>query len=59
MGHNNNQITIKDILSKYDNMYDVSYMFTQPITLRFDGETLQIYENGLVPLGTGLKFMGN
>ena len=23
-----------------------SYMFTQPITLRFDGETLQIYENG-------------
>lgn len=23
MGHNNNQITIKDILSKYDNMYDV------------------------------------
>ena len=23
MGHNNNQITIKDILSKHDNMYDV------------------------------------
>ena len=23
MSHNNNQITIKDILSKYDNMYDV------------------------------------
>ena len=22
-------------------------MFTQPITLRFDGETLKIYENGL------------
>ena len=47
MGHHNNQITIKDILSKHNNMYDVSYMFTQPITLRFDGETLQIYENGL------------
>ena len=47
MGHNNNQITIKDILSKHDNMYDVSYMFTQPITLMFDGETLKIYENGL------------
>ena len=24
-----------------------SYMFTQPIMLRFDGETLKIYENGL------------
>ena len=47
MGHNNNQITIKDILSKHDNMYDVLYMFTQPITLMFDGETLKIYENGL------------
>ncbi len=23
MGHQNNQITIKDILSKHDNMYDV------------------------------------
>ena len=23
MGHHNNHITIKDILSKYDNMYDV------------------------------------
>ena len=47
MGHHNNHITIKDILSKHDNMYDVSYMFTQPITLIFDGETLKIYENGL------------
>lgn len=33
----------------------VSYMFTQPITLIFDGETLQIYENGLKLDGYGAR----
>ena len=33
-------------MRKVTSSSSASYMFTQPITLRFDGETLQIYENG-------------
>ena len=33
-------------MRKVTSSSSASHMFTQPITLRFDGETLQIYENG-------------